>query len=113
MQDDSGEDCAGGAGGASQDGISVLDELCVGSQVYDATAPVLHDDMGGGSMQLALIGDGVSVESPSPNYMEYPVGPVNRMEPAVETASASSGTPMASSKPHHSGDQSTASATAT
>ena len=50
MQDDSGEHCAGGAGGASQDGISVLDELCMWSQVYD--------DMGCGSMQLALIGDG-------------------------------------------------------
>ena len=36
--------------GASQGGISVLDELCMGSQVYD--------DMGCGSMQLALIGDG-------------------------------------------------------
>jgi len=40
MQDDSGEDCVGGAGGASQGGISVLDELCMGSQVYDATAHV-------------------------------------------------------------------------
>ena len=53
MQYDSGEHCvggAGGAGGASQDGISVMDELCMGSQV--------HDDMGCGSMQLALIGGG-------------------------------------------------------
>ncbi len=50
MQHDSVEDCVGGAGGASQNGISVLDELCMGSQVYD--------DMGCGSMQLALIGDG-------------------------------------------------------
>jgi len=29
-----------------------------------------HDDVGDGSMQLAHIGDGFSVESPSPNYME-------------------------------------------
>ena len=60
----------------------MLDELCMGSQVDDATTPVFHDDMGCGSMQLALIGDGC---------------PLNR---------------MASSKPQHSGDQSTASATA-
>ena len=41
MDDDSGEHCFGGASsGDSQDGISVLDELCLGSQVYDATAPV-------------------------------------------------------------------------
>ena len=73
MQDDSGEHCVGGAGGTSQAGISVLDELCMGSQVYD--------DMGCSSLQLALIGDGC---------------PLNR---------------MASSKPHHSGDQGTASAT--
>ena len=41
MQDDSSEDCAGGAGGASQDGISVLDELCVASQVYMTWAVAL------------------------------------------------------------------------
>ena len=52
----------------------MLDELCMGSQVYD--------DMGCGSMQLALIGDGCPLNS------------------------------MASSKPHHIGDQGTASATA-
>ena len=40
MQDDSGEDCVGRAGGASQEGISVLDEICMRSEVYDATAPV-------------------------------------------------------------------------
>ena len=98
MEADSGERCSGGAssGGASQDGISVLYALCMGSQVYDATALVLHDDMGGGSLQLALIGDGFSVESPSPTYMENPASPLNRMEPAVETtAAASSGTPIA------------------
>ena len=69
MDDDSGEHCSGGAssGGASQDGISVLYGLCMGSQLYDDTALVLHDDMGGGSLQLALIGDGFAVESPSPN----------------------------------------------
>ena len=51
MEDDPGEHYSGGAssGGASQDGINVLYELCVGSQVYDATALALHDDMGGGS----------------------------------------------------------------
>ena len=60
-----------------QDGISVLDELCMGSQVFDATAPVFHDDIGSGSMQLAHIGDGdgFSVESPSPNYMDKPASP--------------------------------------
>ena len=65
MQDDSGEHCAGGAGGASQDGISVLDEPRMGSQVYD--------DMGCGSMQLALIGDGC---------------PLNRMAPSSHTTVA-------------------------
>ena len=112
-EDDSGEHCAGGfllVG--HQDGISVLDELCMGSQVYDATAPAFHDDMGCGSTQLAFIGDGFSVESPSPNHMENPAIPFNRMEPAVETAAASSGTPRASPQPHYSGDQITASATA-
>jgi hypothetical protein len=60
MQDDSGEHCVGGAssGGASQDSISLMGELCMGSQVYDATALVLHDDTGCGPMRLALIGDG-------------------------------------------------------
>ena len=54
MQYDSVEDCAGRVGGASQDGISVLDELCMGSQLYD--------EMGCGSMQLALIGDGCPLD---------------------------------------------------
>ena len=41
MEDASGEHCVGGAssGGASQDGISVLVEFCMG-QVYVDTAPV-------------------------------------------------------------------------
>ena len=42
----------------------------MGSQVYDTTGPDFHDDISSGSMQLAHIGNGVSVESPSPNYME-------------------------------------------
>ena len=77
MEEDLGEHCSGGAssGGASQDGISVLYELCMGSQVYGAIALVLHDDMGGGSLHMALIGDGFSVESPSPTYMEIPASP--------------------------------------
>ena len=115
MEDDSGEHCVGGAssGGFSQDGISVLDELCMGYQVYDDTAPVFHDDIVSGSIQLAHIGDGFSVKSPSPNYMDNPSSPLNKMEPAVETAAAaSSDTPMASSQPQRSGDQSTASTTA-
>ena len=41
--------------GLRRDGISVLDELCMGSQVYG--------DMGCGSMQLALIGDGCPLNS--------------------------------------------------
>jgi hypothetical protein len=45
MPDDSGQHCAGGAGGASQAGISVLGELCMGSQVYDTTAPAFHADI--------------------------------------------------------------------
>ena len=40
MQDDAGEHCVVGAGGVAQDGISALDELCMGSQVDDTTAPV-------------------------------------------------------------------------
>ena len=58
--------------------ISVLDELCMGSQAYDATEPDFHDDISSGSMQLAHIGNGVSVESPSPNYMEDPASPSTR-----------------------------------
>ena len=83
--------------------ISVLDELCMGSQVYATTGPDFHDDISCGSMQLAHIGNGVSVESPSPNYMEYRASPLNNMAPAFETSAVSSGTPMASPQPQHTG----------
>ena len=74
----------------------VLDELCMGSQVYAATT---MPESGNGSMQLSHIGDGFSVESASSNYMESPGSPPNKMGAAVGTAAAASaaaaGTPMA------------------
>ena len=85
--------------------ISVLDHICMGSQVYDTTGPDFHDDISSGSMQLAHIGNGVSVESPSPNYTEDPASPLNNMEPAFATSAVSSGTPMASSQPQHTGPE--------
>ena len=98
MEDASVEPYSGGAssGGASHGPGSVLDELCMGSQVYAATT---LPESGNGSMQLSHIGDGFSVESASSNYMESPGSPPNKMGAAVGTAAAASaaaaGTPMA------------------
>ncbi len=84
----------------------------MGSQAYDTTGPDFHDDISSGSMQLAHIGNGVSVESPSPNYIEDPASPLNNMEPALETTSVSSGKPMASSQPQHTGQSTTSTSSA-
>ena len=64
--------------GTSQGQVSVLNELFVGSQVYEATTLL---ETGNGSMQLSHFGDGFSVESASSNYMESharPPPPIKR-----------------------------------
>ena len=112
MEDVSVNPDSGGASsnGTSQGQVSVLDELFMGSQVYEATTLL---ETGDGSMQLSHFGDGFSVESASSNYMESPASPPIKMGAAVETASAAAaGTPMASAQPQHSSDQSMAATTA-
>ena len=103
---------SGGASsnGTSQGQVSVLDELVVGSQVYEATTLL---ETGDGSVQLSHLGDGFAVESASSNYMESPASPPIKMGAVVGTASAAAaGTPMASAQPQHSSDQIMAAATA-
>ena len=112
MEDVSVNPDSGGASsnGTAQGQVSVLNELFMGSQVYEATTLL---ETGDGSMQLSHFGDGFSVESASSNYMESPASPPIKMGAAVETASAAAaGTPMASAQPQHSSDQSMAAATA-
>ena len=59
MEDVSVNHDSGGASsnGTSQGQVSVLDELFMGSQVYEATTLL---ETGGGSMQLSHFGDGFS-----------------------------------------------------